>query len=287
MPARDAIDLVILGALWGASFLFMRVAAPAFGPVALIAVRVSIAALLLLPLLVRERGLQQARAVAGPLLLVGALNTAIPFTLFAYAALTLPAGLSSVLNASVPLFGALVGLVWLGDRPRPMQLAGLALGFAGVIALAWPRLASPADWRAVSAALSATVLYAVSAHFTRQRLTGVRPVVVAGGSMAGAASMLLPLTLVWHPASTPAAGAWLAALSLGVASTAIAYVMYFRLIARSGPTVAMTVTYLVPVFGVSWGALFLGERLAATALTGGGLVLAGVALATVRPRARA
>lgn len=287
MPARDAIDLVILGALWGASFLFLRVAAPAFGPVTLIAVRVSVAALLLLPLLARERGLQQARAAAGPLVLVGALNTAIPFTLFAYAALTLPAGLSSVLNASVPLFGALVGLVWLGDRPRPAQLAGLALGFAGVIVLAWPRLSSPADWRAVAAALSATVLYAVSAHLTRQRLAGVRPLVVAGGSMAGAALLLLPFTLVWHPASTPAAGAWLAALSLGVASTAIAYVMYFRLIARSGPTVAMTVTYLVPVFGVSWGAVFLGERLASTALTGGALVLAGVALATLRPRARA
>lgn len=284
MPARDAIDLVILGALWGASFLFMRVAAPAFGPVTLIAVRVSIAAVLLLPLMARERGWTQARTAAGPLVLVGALNTAIPFTLFAYAALTLPAGLSSVLNASVPLFGALVGLVWLGQRPRPQQIAGLALGFAGVLVLAWPRLASPADWRAVVAAIAATVLYAVSAHLTRQTLAGVRPLVVAGGSMAGAAVLLLPFALVWPPAAMPSPGAWLTALTLGVASTAIAYVMYFRLIARSGPTVAMMVTYLVPVFGVSWGALFLGERLAGTALTGGTLVLAGVALATMRTR---
>lgn len=284
MPARDAIDLVILGALWGASFLFMRVAAPAFGPVTLIAVRVSIAAVLLLPLMARERGWSQARTAAGPLVLVGALNTAIPFTLFAYAALTLPAGLSSVLNASVPLFGALVGLVWLGQRPRPQQIAGLALGFTGVLVLAWPRLASPADWRAVVAAIAATVLYAVSAHITRQTLAGVRPLVVAGGSMAGAAVLLLPFALVWPPAAMPSPGAWLTALTLGVASTAIAYVMYFRLIARSGPTVAMMVTYLVPVFGVSWGALFLGERLAGTALTGGTLVLAGVALATMRPR---
>lgn len=284
MPARDAIDLVILGALWGAAFLFMRVAAPAFGPVTLIAVRVSIAALLLLPLMARERGLSQARAALGPLVLVGALNTAIPFTLFAYAALTLPAGLSSVLNATVPLSGALVGLAWLGQRPRRLQVAGLALGFAGVLVLAWPRLASPADWRAVAAALVATVLYAVSAHLTRQTLGGVRPLVVAGGSMTTAAVMLLPFTLVWPPAAMPSSGAWLTALALGVASTAIAYVMYFRLIARSGPTVAMMVTYLVPVFGVSWGALFLGERLTGTALAGGMLVLAGVALATIRPR---
>ena len=286
MPARDAIDLVILGALWGASFLFMRVAAPAFGPVTLIAVRVSIAAMLLLPLMARERGLSQARRAAGPLVLVGALNTAIPFTLFAYAALTLPAGLSSVLNASVPLFGALVGLVWLGQRPRPRQVAGLALGFAGVLVLAWPRLASPADWRAVVAAIAATVLYAVSAHLTRQTLGGVRPLVVAGGSMAGAAVLLLPFAFVWPPAAMPSSGAWLTALTLGVASTAIAYVMYFRLIARSGPTVAMMVTYLVPVFGVTWGALFLGERLASTALAGGALVLSGVALATLQPRRR-
>jgi len=284
MPARDAIDLVILGALWGAAFLFMRVAAPAFGPVALIAVRVSIAAGLLLPLMTRDRGLSQARAALGPLVLVGALNTAIPFTLFAYAALTLPAGLSSVLNATVPLSGALVGLAWLGDRPRRLQVAGLALGFGGVLVLAWPRLASPADWRAVAAALVATVLYAVSAHLTRQTLGGVRPLVVAGGSMTAAAVMLLPLTLVFPPAATPSSGAWLAALALGVASTAIAYVRYFRLIARSGPTVAMMVTYLVPVFGVSWGALFLGERLSGTALAGGALVLAGVGVATVRPR---
>ena len=284
MPVRDAIDLVVLGALWGAAFLFMRVAAPAFGPVTLIAVRVTIAAALLLPLLVREGGLPQARAAAGRLALVGALNTAIPFTLFAYAALTLPAGLSSVLNATVPLFGALVGVVWLGERPRPLQFAGLGLGFAGVLVLAWPRLSSASDWRAVAAALTATLLYAISAHLTRQTLTGVRPLVIAGGSMTGAAAMLLPLTLVWHPPSSPASGAWGAALMLGVASTAIAYVMYFRLLARAGPTVAMTVTYLIPVFGVSWGAVFLGERLASTALAGGALVLTGVALATLRPR---
>ena len=284
MPPRDALDLVVLGALWGAAFLFMRVAAPAFGPVTLIAVRVTIAAALLLPLLVREGGLAQARSAAGRLALVGALNTAIPFALFAYAALTLPAGLSSVLNATVPLFGALVGVLWLGERPRPLQLVGLGLGFAGVLVLAWPRLSSASDWRAVAAALTATLLYAISAHLTRQTLTGVRPLVIAGGSMTGAAAMLLPLTLVWHPASPPASGAWGAALMLGVASTAIAYVMYFRLLARAGPTVAMTVTYLIPVFGVSWGAVFLGERLASTALAGGALVLTGVALATLRPR---
>ena len=122
MATQTLVDLIVLGALWGASFLFMRVAAPAFGPVPLIFVRVTIAALVLLPAMLRQHGLAPARAVAAPLALVGAINTAIPFTLLAFAALTLPAGLSSVLNASVPLFGGLIGFLWLGQRPsRPAR----------------------------------------------------------------------------------------------------------------------------------------------------------------------
>jgi len=280
MPVRDLVDLVVLGALWGAAFLFMRVAAPAFGPVALIAVRVTIAAGLLLPLMARDRGLAAMRDAWRPLLVIGALNTAIPFTLFAYAALALPAGLSSVLNASVPLFGALIGFLWLGDRPARARLAGLGLGFSGVLVLAWPRLTSGGNWRAVAAAVAATVLYAVSAHLTRRLLAGVRPLVIAGGSMAGAAALTLPLALLWRPDVAPAPSAWGAAVMLGVASTALAYVIYFRLLARSGPTTAMAVTYLIPVFGVSWGSLFLDERLPATALAGALLVLTGVALTT-------
>ncbi len=286
MATQTLVDLVVLGALWGASFLFMRVAAPAFGPVPLIFVRVTIAALLLLPAMLRQHGLAPARAVAAPLALVGAINTAIPFTLLAFAALTLPAGLSSVLNASVPLFGGLIGFLWLGQRPSRQRALGLAVGFAGVVVLAWPRLTSANDWRAVVAALAATVLYALSAHVTQRSLTGVRPLVVAGGSMAAASLMLLPLAVVAWPAAPPAASAWLYAALLGVGCTALAYLLYFRLLARTGPSTAMAVTYLIPVFGVTWGAMLLGERLPASAVVGAMLVLAGVALATWSPARR-
>lgn len=286
MATHILVDLVVLGALWGASFLFMRVAAPAFGPVPLIFVRVTIAALLLLPAMVRQQGLTQARAAAAPLALVGAINTAIPFTLLAFAALTLPAGLSSVLNASVPLFGGVIGFIWLGQRPSRQRTLGLGVGFAGVVVLAWPRLTSANDWRAVVAALCATVLYALAAHVTQRSLQGVRPLVVAGGSMAAASLMLLPLAVVAWPAVPPAAGAWVYAALLGVGCTALAYLLYFRLLARAGPSTAMAVTYLIPVFGVTWGALLLDERLPASAILGALLVLAGVALATWTPARR-
>lgn len=287
MTTQTLIDLIVLGALWGASFLFMRVAAPAFGPVPLIFVRVTIAAVLLLPPMLRQQGFAQLRAVAAPIALVGAINTAIPFTLLAFAALTLPAGLSSVLNASVPLFGGLIGFLWLGQRPSRQRALGLAVGFAGVLVLAWPRLTSASDWRAVVAALVATVLYALAAHVTQRSLKGVRPLVVAGGSMAAASLMLLPLAVVAWPAAPPAASAWGYAALLGVGCTALAYLLYFRLLARSGPSTAMAVTYLIPVFGVTWGALLLDERLPSSAIAGALLVLAGVALATWTPARRA
>ncbi len=286
MPTRDLIDLVVLGALWGASFLFMRVAAPAFGPVPLIAVRVAIAALVLLPLL-RKDGVGQARTAVGPLVLVGAINTAIPFTLLAYAALTLPAGLSSVLNASVPLFGAVIGFLWLRHRPPRQRMLGLGVGFIGVLALAWPRLASGSDWRAVAAALVAAILYGLSAHVTQRSLSGVRPLVVAAGSLSAAAVMLAPLAVLAWPRATPTAVAWGYAVVLGVGCTALAYALYFRLLARAGPSTAMAVTYLIPVFGITWGALLLDERLPASALVGAVLVLAGVALASWVPARRA
>ncbi len=286
MATRDLVDLVLLGALWGASFLFMRMAAPEFGPVPLIAVRVAIATVVLMPMVV-WRGVHRALwPVAGPLLVIGAINTAIPFSLLAYAALTLPAGLSSTLNASVPLFGAVIGFAWLGARPSPLRVLGLLVGFAGVLVLAWPRLTAGNNWRAVVAALVATVLYGLAAHVTQRTLTGVPSLVVAAGSQVAATAMLVPLAVPLWPATSPSLQGWTSAVILGVGCTAAAYVLYFRLIARAGPATAMAVTYLIPVFGVSWGALLLGERLGADALLGGVLVLTGVALSTWTPRAR-
>ncbi|HUU36023.1 MAG TPA: DMT family transporter [Vicinamibacterales bacterium] len=284
MPARDLFDLVLLGALWGASFLFMRVAAPEFGPVPLIAARVAIATVVLVGLVLWRGSHRALWPVAMPLLILGAINTAVPFSLLAYAALTLPAGLSSALNASVPLFGAVIGFLWLGVRPTPVRVLGLLVGFAGVLVLAWPRLATGSDWRAIVAALSATVLYGLAAYVSQRTLAGVPPLVAAAGSQMAALMLLAPLAIPLWPETPPSTQGWASALILGVGCTAAAYVLYFRLIARAGPSTAMAVTYLIPVFGVTWGALLLHERLGVGALTGGMLVLAGVALATWTPR---
>jgi drug/metabolite transporter (DMT)-like permease len=286
---RDAIDLVALGAVWGAAFLLMRVSAPAFGPIALIAVRVAVAAAVLIGLLAARGGPRALADLAGrawPLLVVGALNTAVPFTLFAYAALSLPAGMNSTLNATVPLFGAIVGWVWLGHRPTARRLLGLAVGFAGVVVLAWPRLSGGGDARAVAAALSAAALYAIGAHVTPRWLAGVGALVISTGSLIGSTVLLTPLAVWQWPSTAPSPLAWVGVAVLGVVCTALAYVLYFRLLARAGPPTAMTVTYLIPVFGVTWGALLLDERVSGTSIIGGLLVLAGVALTATGPARR-
>lgn len=286
---RDALDLILLGAVWGAAFLLMRVSAPAFGPIALIAVRVAVAAVVLVGWLAARAGSGAVRGLAArawPLLVVGGLNTALPFTLFAYAALSLPAGMTSTLNATVPLFGALLGWLWLGERPTARRLLGLGVGFAGVVTLAWPRLAGGGERRAVAAALAAASLYAVGAHLTPRWLPGVGALAISTGSLIGSTVLLAPLAVWQWPATAPAPLAWTNAVVLGILCTALAYVLYFRLLARAGPTTAMTVTYLIPVFGVTWGALLLGERLAGTSIAGGLLVLTGVALTTGLPGRR-
>ncbi len=280
MTARDVVELLLLGAIWGASFLFMRVAAPEFGPIALIEVRVGVAALFLSAVLARRGGFPGLRGRLLPLGLVGALNSALPFSLFAYATLSLTAGFASVLNATAPLFGALVAYVWLRESLAPARVLGLALGFAGVLILVWGRLSLQGDRRAILAALLAALAYGIAAHYTRRRLSAAPPLVIATGSQVAAAVLLLPLALRDWPSVTPSSTGWLCAVALGVVCTGIAYVLYFRLIASVGPGRAIAVTYLVPVFGVLWGRLFLGEPITVETVAGGAVILLGTALAT-------
>lgn len=285
MTTRVAVDLVLLGALWGASFLFMRIAAPEFGPVPLIFVRVAIAAALLAGALAWRGGLAAVRPYAGPLAVLGTINTAVPFSLLAFTTLSLSAGLTAVLNATVPLFGALTAAVWLRERLAGGRLAGLLVGFGGVVVIAWPKLSGGGDRLPLATALAATLLYAISAHYSRRRFAGVRPLAVAAGSQIAAAVVTFPYAVAAWPAREPSALAWMCAAALGVGCTALAYVLYFRILARAGAFTAMAVTYLIPVFGVTWGAIFLGEQLPVSAGAGAVLVLAGVAL-TTRPGAQ-
>jgi drug/metabolite transporter (DMT)-like permease len=285
MRRSDVIELLTLAALWGGSFLFMRVAAPQFGPVALIALRVAIASCFLLPVLALRGGLGGLGALRAHwphLLAVGVLNSAIPFSLFAYAELTLTAGFTSVLNAAAPLFAAIVAFFWLGERMSSWRVVGLAIGFIGVIVLVGGSSALDAKQGslAVAAALSATVLYGLASSYTKRHLTGVPPLAVATGSQVGATIVLAPLAVWLWPAHTPTGGVWLHVVGLGIACTGIAYILFFRLVAHVGPTRAVSVTFLIPVFGVLWGILFLGEQLTLNMLMGCAVILLGTSLST-------
>jgi len=295
MTRRDITDLLVLAALWGGSFLFVRIAVPEFGPVPLIELRVGLAALLLTPLAI-ARGNVRAIAQRWPaVLLVGACNAAIPFVLYAYAAQALGAGFLSVANASTPVWGAVIGWLWLKDRLPRMRQAGLAVAMAGIVVLVWDKLGfrEGGTGPAVLAAICAPMFYGVAANGTKRYLAGVDALSNAWGSMTAAALLLLPLAIWQWPAEPVSFAAWRATILLAVACTGIAYIMFFRLIASVGPTAAVSVTFLVPVFGVLWGVWFLDEALTLRIVLGAAIILAGTALTLgladrlLRPRADA
>lgn len=288
MKARDLVDLVLLAALWGASFLFTRIAAPAFGAFALAEVRIAVAALVLLPLLAWRDDVGQLFERAPQFVLLGAVQTAVPFTLFAWAALSITAGMASVLNATAPMFVALIAWIWLRDRLSAWQWLGMVLGLAGVSWLAADQAALRTGgtlW-ALAAGLLASVFYGLGANITKRLFTGVPARAVAAGTQTAAALMLAPLAWMFWPATPPGVLDWAAAGALGVFCTGLAYLLYFRLIARVGASKAMTVTFLIPAFAMLWGALFLDERITSAMLGGCGVILAGTALAVgfVAPR---
>lgn len=280
MQRRDGSDLVLLGALWGAAFLFIRIAVPEFGPIALVEVRVLIAAALLLAWMAARGELGAFRGRWRQLFMIGAINTAVPFALFAYATRTVPAGFAAVLNATVPLWGALIGRVVFREKLGIDRGVGLFVGFIGVVILVAPKLSVGGETLAIAAALTGSSLYALSAHLTRRLLPGMSSLAISGGSLLASVVLLAIPTLLLRPTAMPSAAAWGSVLALAVGGTALGYVLYFRLLANAGPTSAMAVTYLIPLFGMVWGWLFLDEAATATMLMGCGFVLAGVAVAT-------
>ncbi len=286
--ARDLTDLLLLAAIWGASFLFMRMAVPAFGPVALAFVRVAGAALFLLPLLALRGEGQVLRQRWRALLVLGLSNSALPFLCFGYAVYTLPAGLAAIFNAATPLFTALIAWAWLGEALNRWRSLGLALGFAGVAGLALYKSVTSGSLAAlqfdgstalaIAACLLGTLLYGYAGNFAKRHLAGVPAMAMAAGTQLGAALALAPVAALAWPATTPGLRDWLAAAGLAVLASGLAYILYFRLITRVGPTGAASVTFLVPVFAALWGAVFLAEVPTLPMLLGGAVILAGTAL---------
>jgi drug/metabolite transporter (DMT)-like permease len=282
MGPRDITELVSLSMLWGGSFLLMRMGAAEFGPVVLAALRLIGASLLLLPLLLWRGQWPALRQHWRPIFWVGVTNSALPFVCFAYAALSISAGLMAIFNAATPLFAAVIAWWWLKDKLTPLRIAGLVIGFIGVAWLAWDKASfkpGGSGW-AVLACLVASLLYGFSANYTKRRLSGVAPLAVAAGSQVGGSLFLcIPAMLLW-PSQPPSSTAWLMAAALAFACTGLAYLMFFRLIANVGPSNAVTVTFLVPLFAVLWGKVFLGEVLTPAMGIGCLVILLGTGLTT-------
>ena len=273
---RTPLELALLGAVWGASFLFMRVSADDFGPFPLVEVRLALGSLVLLPFLWRARA-QFPPRLWPKLALIGAINSAVPFVLFAWAAQRAPAGIGAICNAMTVLFTALVGFLFFGERIGRTRAVALVAGFAGVVVLAGGKAAGASIGWAVAAGATAAFLYGVGINLVRRHLTGLPPAAVASATIGVSALLVLPLAIATWPSAPIPAMSWGAAALLGVVCTGLAFVSYYRLIARIGASRAATVTYLVPVFGVAWAWWLLGEPLTLEMGIAGAMILASVA----------
>lgn len=278
-------EFMLLSSLWGASFLFTRLGATEFGPLPTAGLRATLATLFLWPLLVHQGQWPVLRRHWRPILLAGLVNSALPFALFAWAVLHITTGLTSILNATVPLFGALLAWLWLGERINRLRWLGLALGFVGVALLAW-RTPGGAGFKsdsalwAMAACLLAATCYAVGASYAVRYLKGLPALVITTGSQLGAALGLALPTLWFWPAHMPSLRAWGAITAIAVLCTGIAYILYFRLIAHAGPSRALAVTFLAPVFAVFYGAVFLQERVTLWMVGCGLVIVCGTLLST-------
>ncbi len=286
MKPRDIVDLLLLGAIWGASFMFMRLAVPSFGPLPLALVRVAGAAALLLLLLIIHGQFGALRAHWKPIAVVGLANSALPFVMYGVASLVLTGGVMSIINATTPMWGAIMVWLLVGERLTRPRIAGLAIGFIGVAWLAWHSVGTKESAHGVSpvvavgACLVATLGYGVGAALSRKWLTGVPPMASAAGTQCAAmAALVWPAALLW-PQTAPPAGAWSSALALSLLCTGVAYVLYFRLIAHAGVTNATTVTFLIPAFAVLWGSVLLDEPLTLPMVVACTLILLGTAMTT-------
>jgi drug/metabolite transporter (DMT)-like permease len=287
MTSRQLLILLFLGAMFGASFLYMRVAAPVLGPWVVAFVRVGLAAALL-ALVVRGAGLRAVARDWRPLLFLGAVNSALPFGMYAFAEQTIDASLAAILNALAPATMAVASALWLAQPLTTRKVVGIALGVGGVatvVGLGHVEL-DLATAFAIGACLLAVTGYAIGFTFARRRLPHLDPVTISFGQSLWAAIVLMPGAVLTLPAVSPGPEVILALVALATFSTALAWPLLFNLVAAIGPTASSTVTLLAPAFGIVWGSLVLGEPIGPTLLVGTTLILVSVALIVgLRPSA--
>jgi drug/metabolite transporter (DMT)-like permease len=282
MNPKELGALILLGAVWGSSFLFIRIAVPALGPFVLMELRVGLAVLALALYALVVAHLPGLRSRWKQFLTIGFLNAAVPFSLIATAELHLTSSLAAILNSTTALFAAVVAAVWIGEALTAKKVVGLIMGIAGVAVLVgWTPIAlTGLVLLSVGAMLVASLSYALGGVYAKRTFAGVPSLTMAIGQQTGAAVLLLPLAVVSLPDETPPSAVILSVLGLALLCTAAAYLLYFYLIANAGPTKTLTVTFLIPAFGLVFGVLFLGEPVGVGTFVGLGIILVSVALVT-------
>lgn len=274
----DLLLLLLLAAIWGGSYLFMRMAGPALGSVVLMGLRVGLAAVALFGYTLAIGDLPDFRRYWKEFLILGALNNAIPFVLIANAVIDLNASLASIINATTPLFTAVVATVWIKESFGLKKISGVLVGISGVIILmGWNPLPLTTEtvWATMQALLAA-LSYGLAAVYARTRFKGVAPLHTSVGQLVGSSVLLVPAAWALAPATFPSSTVIIAVLGLALLCTALAYLIYFRLISSAGATQAAAVTFLIPFFSLLWGVTLLGERLNVGMFVGLAVILGSV-----------
>lgn len=282
MKLSDALLLIVLAAIWGSSFIFMRATVEDFGPIVLIAIRVGIAALCLLGFLVAKKRWQEFIQHWKSLFFIGLVNSALPFSFLAYASLSLNAGLLSIINAITPIFTALIAHLWLKDKMTKLQSLGMIIGMLGITFLVWDKISWDAvSWLPIAASIMTTVSYGIAANSTKKYLKDVSTMTATAGSLFFATLFMLFLSLFFLPDFTTIPSlSWAYAIILGVVCTAFAYLLFFRLIQNIGPAKATTVTFIIPIFSFVWAYLLLDEVVTARMWIATAIILLGTGLVT-------
>ncbi|OGB27655.1 MAG: multidrug DMT transporter permease [Burkholderiales bacterium RIFCSPLOWO2_02_FULL_57_36] len=293
MSFSDLAKLVFLASIWGGAFIFLRVAVPEFGPLMTSILRVTLAAVVLIGFAAATGVEMQWRRNLKPYALVGLFAAAVPFTCFSFAALYLPAAYLAILNSTAPLFGAVFSVIWLDDRLTISKLAGLIIGVIGVAILvgAGSFALTPATLLAAAACLVAAASYAISSIIVKRIVrrsdqhAGLHPIAIAAGSLVFGALIMVPLVPFSIPSAMPSMLALICIAGLSVLSSGLAQAIFIPLIVKIGPTRAMSVTFLIPLFSMLWGFIFLNETVKTSTLAGGAVVLAAMGLVLSSSRA--
>ena len=281
MENKYWILITILGAVWGSAFMFIKIATPELGPIALVNIRLAVAGLIFIPFLLQQKYLKHFRSNLKNILVLSVINTALPFSLFAYASLESSSNMLSILNGTTAIMAVVISTIWLKIRLNFFQIMGVFIGLFGIVVLANPDNVY-ISMKAIIFCLSAAFCYALSANYIQKFAYKTNTIVLIGWSLVIASVLLLPITFFNLPAQFPSNNVIYSILWLGVISTGVAFLGYVRLIEKVGAVKTATVAYFIPVFGVIWGYVFLGEPITSQILIGMILILIGIVFTNKR-----